>query len=237
MTGAAGIAADALPTPAPPPAPPREARQGSFLRHIHLLRGFAILLVIGAHCWPAFAWSDREHARILLAFDNVTVVFMFISGLLFQHLSWRFEYRRYLRHRFSIVVLPYVIISIPAIVLVIFFLHRTSVWPWVYELPVWEQVIFFLATGKHLAPLWFIPMMTLFILAAPVFVWIDRRDLYPWVLPVTLTLAILLGRDSVPGILNVFGKGCSCCPPICRAWRSAATASPPKRGASGISAG
>lgn len=196
----------ALPALAPAAVPSRRGDRPAFLNHVHLARGIAILLVIGAHCWPAFAWSDSERARVLLPFDNVTVVFMFISGLLFQHLSGRFDYRRYLRHRFSIVVLPYLVTSIPAILLVIFMLHRSSVWPWVYDLPVWQQVLFFITTGKHLAPLWFIPMMTLFILAAPLFVWLDRIDAYRWAVPLTLVIAMVLGRDCVPGPLNNLGK-------------------------------
>lgn len=187
-------------------APPQVQDKGGFLNHVHLARGIAILLVMGAHCWPAFAWSDSERARVLLPFDNVTVVFMFISGLLFQHLSHKFAYRRYLRHRFASVVLPYLVTSIPAIILVIFMVHRSSVWPWVYEMPVWEQVLFFIATGKHLAPLWFIPMMTLFIIAAPVFVWLGRIDAYRWAVPITLVIAIVVGRDCVPGVFNNLGK-------------------------------
>lgn len=177
-----------------------------YLHHVHLLRGIAIMLVVGAHCWPAFNWSENQTAKMLLVFDNVTVVFMFISGLLFQHLSAEFSYPRYLRHRLSIVVLPYLIVSIPAVLIAVFLVHRTSVWPWVYEMPAWEELLFFFLTGKHLAPLWFIPMMTLFIFSAPLFIWIDRKNLYPVLLPVTLSLAVMLGRDSAPGLWNVFGK-------------------------------
>ncbi len=187
------------------PPPVRSAR-ADYLHHLHLLRGIAIILVVGAHCWPAFGWTAGQTAGMLLVFDNVTVVFMFISGLLFQHLSANFSYPRYLRHRFSIVVLPYLIISIPAVLMAVFVAHRDAVWPWVYRLPAWEEILFFYATGKHLAPLWFIPMMTLFIVAAPLFVWIDRRNLYPLLLPVTLLLAVMLGRDSLSGLWNVFGK-------------------------------
>jgi peptidoglycan/LPS O-acetylase OafA/YrhL len=187
----------------PPSVPVAPSR---YLRHVHLLRGIAIMLVVGAHCWPAFNWSPSQNATMLLIFDNVTVVFMFISGLLFQHLSGDFRYPSYLRHRFSIVVLPYLIVSIPAVLMVVFVDHRDAVWPWVYKMPAWEEILFFFATGKHLAPLWFIPMMTLFIICSPLFIWIDRKNLYPVLLPVTLILAVMLGRDSLSGLWNVFGK-------------------------------
>ena len=186
--------------------PQFEAAPSRYLRHVHLLRGIAIILVIGAHCWPAFGWTKSQTAGVLLVFDNVTVLFMFISGLLFQHLSANFRYRAYLRHRLSIIVLPYMVVSIPAVLMAVFVTHRTDIWPWVYRMPAWEEILFFLLTGKHLAPLWFIPMMTLFIFAAPLFIWIDRKNLYPVLVPVTLALSVLLGRDSVPGLWNVFGK-------------------------------
>lgn len=188
------------------PLPAEPARARAFLPHIHLLRGIAILLVVGAHCWPEFGWSQREHDWLMLAFDNVTVVFMFISGLLFQHLSASFDYPRYLKHRASILLLPYVIVSMPAVLVVVFVSHRDGIWPWVYQLPEWQQILFFLATGKHLAPLWFIPMMMIFVVAAPGFVWIDRRDLYRWALPIALALAVALGRDSIAGVAGVLGK-------------------------------
>jgi peptidoglycan/LPS O-acetylase OafA/YrhL len=182
------------------------APRAAFLPHIHRIRGLAMLLVIGAHCWPEFHWSAIERREMTLLFENVTVIFMAISGMLFVHLSAGLDYRRYLAHRFRIVISPYFFMSLPAIVLAIFVVHRSAVWPWVYDLPVWQQFLFFLATGKHLAPLWFIPMMSLFILAAPLFVRIDRHDLYCWLLPPAIVAATLLGRDSIGGMAGVWGK-------------------------------
>ena len=178
----------------------------AFLPHVHRLRGVAMMLVVGAHCWPEFAWTRTTHDELMLAFDNVTVVFMVISGLLFQHLSSRFTYRRYLAHRFKTVLLPYLLVSLPAVLFVVFVRHRDDVWPWVYQMPPAAQIGFFLATGKHLAPLWFMPMIALFILAAPMFVAIDRRNLYPVVLPLTIAVALFAGRDSVVGLAGVLGK-------------------------------
>src|SRR5699024_6316159 len=108
--------------------------------------------------------------------------------------------------RAATVLLPYLLISIPAIAMAVFVQHRADVWPWVYQLPVWQQIGFFVLTGKHLAPLWFIPMLALFIIGSPLLVAIDRHNLYPVLLPVTLAFAVLLGRDSVSGMANVFGK-------------------------------
>ena len=185
---------------------PVAAPRAAFLPHVHRLRGLAMLMVVGAHCWPEFAWSRAAEQRLLLLFDNVTVVFVAISGLLFHHLSGRFEYPRYLRHRSATVLLPYAIVSIPAIAAAVFWRHREDVWPWLYQLPKWEEVLIFLLTGKHLAPLWFIPVMALFILAAPAILWIERRGWLPVVLPPLLVFALMMGRDWLDGPFNILGK-------------------------------
>lgn len=184
------------------PAPPRAA----FLPHVHRLRGLAMVLVVGAHCWPEFAWTPAEERRLLLVFDNVTVVFVAISGLLFHHLSARFRYPRYLRHRAATVLLPYAIVSIPAIAAAVLWRHREDVWPWLYEQPPLVQAGLFLLTGKHLAPLWFIPVMALFILFSAVILKVERRGLLPVVLPPLLVFALMDGRDWVAGPLNEIGK-------------------------------
>lgn len=186
-------------------APRPSARRG-FLPEVHRFRGLAIMLVVAAHCWPCFAWGPRQQQAILVLLDNVTVLFMCVSGFLFQHLIPRFAYPAYLRRRLRNVMLPYVLISAPAIMTAIFVRHRDDVWSWVYRMPAWKEALFFLATGKHLAPLWFMPMISLFILAAPVFVAIDRQRAYRWLLPPTVLIATLLGRDSVPGVAGVIGK-------------------------------
>ena len=182
------------------------APRAAFLPHVHRLRALAMLLVVGAHCWPEFGWDAVATSRLLLVFDNVTVVFVAISGLLFHHLSARFSYPRYLRHRAATVLLPYAVVSIPAIAAAVFWRHREDVWPWLYQLPKWEEALVFLATGKHLAPLWFIPVMALFILAAPAILWIERRGLLPVVLPPLLVFAVMVGRDWMGGPLNMVGK-------------------------------
>lgn len=182
------------------------APRPAFLPHVHRLRGLAMTLVVGAHCWPEFAWSPAQHDWLLLLFDNVTVVFVAISGMLFQHLSGRFRYGRYLRHRAATVLLPYVIISVPAIAAAVLWRHREDVWPWLYQLPPLAQAGVFLLTGKHLAPLWFIPVMALFIVGSAAILAVARRGWLPAVLPPLLVFALMEGRDWVAGPLNEIGK-------------------------------
>lgn len=173
-----------------------------FQQHIHVFRAIAIILIVSAHSIPSLDWSDSPLlARFLDGLANeASILFFFIAGYLFQHLSGRFNYRSYLLQKTKTVVLPYLIISIPALYLFTVVVERTNMWPWFYEIPIWQQISLFLLTGKHLAPLWFVPTIVLFYLAAPVFIYIDRRvpKIYWVILPLWL-LAIYNGRNGPIG--------------------------------------
>ncbi len=133
-----------------------------------------------------------------------SIFFVFIAGYLFQHLSSRFLFNSYLIQKIKTVILPYLIFSIPALIIFTLLTERTGMWPWFYDLPIWGQIGLFLLTGKHLAPLWFVPTIALFYLAAPIFLFIDRR--FPsgyWVIAPLLLLASAIGRGGYLGPLNM----------------------------------
>lgn len=176
-----------------------------FQQHIHVFRAIAIVLIVCAHTVPSLDWTG--HPILGKFIDSVanesSIFFFFIAGYLFQHLSKKFTYGSYLKQKLKTVILPYLLLSIPALIIFTLLTKRTGVWPWFYELPVWEQVVMFLLTGKHLAPLWFVPTISLFYLAAPLFLFIDRkfRAGY-WILVPLLVLSTYLGRDGQLGPLN-----------------------------------
>lgn len=185
---------------------PSETSSATFLRSIHVFRAVAIVLIVGAHVLPVVEWPDTLTRRLVAGFTNESsTYFMFISGFLFHHLSGRFAYRAYLGTKFRNVVLPYILLSLPAIVMFVFVSQRPGLWPGFYDMPKWEQVLAFIVTGKHLAPMWFIPMMVLFYLSAPLFVWIDRRQpvLYLAIIPL-LVYATTTGRGGHYGPLNMY---------------------------------
>src|SRR5690606_35626735 len=69
--------------------------------------------------------------------------------------------------------------------------------PWNTE-PAPYQFMMYYLTGRHLAPLWFVPTIMLFYLAAPLFLYADRKA--PWVyctLPLFIALSAHLGRDAL----------------------------------------
>lgn len=182
----------------------RQAGSGDFRHELHLFRAVAIILIVLTHSLPSFDWKAAPVlGQVLIGLCRQTsVLFFFISGYLFQHLLGRFAYRRYLLRKLETVILPYAIISIPAIIISVWFVPQEGMWSWFYELPRWEQVVLFYLSGKHLEPLWFVPTVAIFYLAAPLFVAIDRRPrLYLLILPL-LVYAVAFGRDGPLGPIN-----------------------------------
>ncbi len=170
-----------------------------FQQHIHVFRAVAIIFIVCAHTLPSLDWSNNPVVgRVIDAIANESsIFFFFIAGYLFQHLSVRFNYKKYLIQKLKTVISPYLILSVPALIIFTAFTERTGMWSWFYTLPIWQQVTLFLLTGKHLTPLWFVPTISLFYLAAPLFVSIDRRHptLY-WLAVPLLCLSIYLGRNG-----------------------------------------
>lgn len=163
------------------------------------------MLIVCAHTIPSLDWA--QHPVLERFLDGIanesSIFFFFIAGYLFQHLSGRFHYPSYLKQKLKTVIVPYLLLSIPSIVLFTGFAEREGMWSWFYTLPVWQQVLMFLVTGKHLAPLWFVPTITLFYLVAPLLVAMDRKkpQLY-WIIVPLLGLSIYLGRDGPHGPLD-----------------------------------
>lgn len=186
-------------------APVAAAARAGFQHHIHVFRAIAIMLIVAAHTLPSLDWSANPLlGRMIDGIANESsIFFFFIAGYLFQYLSGSFSYGSYLKQKFKTVILPYILLSIPAIYIFTQLTRRTGMWSWFYALPEWQQVGLFFLTGKHLAPLWFVPTITLFYIAAPVFLWIDRRvpRLY-WLVVPLWALSVYLGRDGPLGPID-----------------------------------
>jgi len=170
-----------------------------FQQHIHVFRGVAIILIVCAHTVPSLNWSaNPKLGRFIDALANqASIFFFFIAGYLFQHLSGRFKYGKYLFQKLKTVIIPYLIVSIPALFIFTKLAERNEIWPWFYTLPIWKQVVLFIVTGKHMAPLWFVPTITLLYLAAPLLLKIDRSfPILYWMIIPLLALSTSIGRDT-----------------------------------------
>lgn len=162
-----------------------------FLSYIHNLRGIAILFVVGVHAHN----FDKEKSKLFdSVFDpsegNGTVLFLFIGGFLFQYLTHQyFDYRKYIEQKFKVIILPYLIISIPLIIIRIYTDYQSLSLPANFDdRSVTHQIIYYLLTGTHMAPFWFIATIILIYLTAPLLHALDNDKFYKYGFPITLAL-------------------------------------------------
>lgn len=179
------------------------SRTTQHLPHIDSFRAVAIFFVVLGHCTLE---QGRPQGSLTLEilqdlFENSSILFVFTAGLLFHHLSAKYHYPDYLARKWRTVMLPYLFVSLPAIALAVAGLYpREHYAP--ADWPVPAQALWHLAKGgAHVNfPLWYIPVIALFFLAAPLLMLFARRPaLYVLILPLSV-LAILLHRPPHPNL-------------------------------------
>ncbi|UYQ95237.1 acyltransferase [Chitinophaga horti] len=197
MSNVLSPGATATPTETAAPQKPKK----EFLNYIHYFRGIAIFYVVAAHI--LVDWPEGSTMRYVLDafFQNSTILFLFIAGYLFQHLSGKFEYKDYLIKKFQNVHVPYLVLSAP---LIIYRVVQQDIPGFTLEdhpdfgtWPAWKQVAEYLLHGGHLQPYWFIPMITLMYLLAPVLLYIDRNPKLYWVLVPLFALSFIIKRPPL----------------------------------------
>lgn len=175
-----------LPVPAAPAAAaPDRARRPGFDYAIDNLRGIAIVCVILSHC-RSLNYLGAELPALWLCIAGATSWFLFISGYLFEVTERkRFHYGPYLQRKARNVLAPYLVIQGSAIVLGLlqqqYRLYGLDPLPYAG----WMLVV----GGARIGPLWFIPMIVLFFLAAPLVMQLSRRQ---WTLVAGTVLALAL---------------------------------------------
>lgn len=192
------------------------AKTDNFLPNVHLFRGVAILAVVATHVLFELDWRPerRTEFRICVSLmQNGTVLFVFIAGLLFRHLANRFRYATYLRTKLKYVILPYVLVSLPFVALQ--YVQGFGLFAPERHPNVWTVATSFLTGDQMRIPLWFVPMIAVFYVLAPAFLWLDRQRYGYWLLPALFLLASFLHRpahqthlrQTVPYFLPVYLLG------------------------------
>lgn len=188
---------------APPLAdtPPVAKPKREFLGYIHNFRGLIILFVVAAHLsldWPEDSMTGLM-IRILV--ENDSVMFIFIAGYLFQFLSKKYEYGNYLWKKTQNVIIPYFIISIPILIYRITSKEYggviTEQYPDFDHYSVALKVALYYLHGSHMIQLWFVPMVVLFYLLAPVFIKIDRNPRWYYLLIPLFIISVLIDRKAL----------------------------------------
>lgn len=176
----------------------------AFLTNIHTLRALAIAFIVGGHVSAQLRIFDPSPALSALStlLDDGSVLFVFVAGYLFQHLSAGYRYLPYLRKKFMTVIVPYLLVSIPAVYIAVAWHGANPPYPelvghsWAYQ-AAW----YYLKGGAHLnCALWFVPMIALYYLAAPAFMaFIKKPQLYALILPL-FVLSAVIKRPPFPNL-------------------------------------
>ncbi|MBW6526079.1 acyltransferase [Sphingomonas sp. RHCKR7] len=157
----------------------------------------AIFLVVLSHTRFLFPPSDAVWSpAMLVILRSINLIFIFISGFLFQYLSASFHYPSYLRSKARNVVVPYLICSIPALFMFLSGMKDISeTGAPAFVDSATEIALFLIFTGNHLTPYWFIPVMVIFYIFSPLFLAVDRRPRLYLALPLLFTLSFVLSRS------------------------------------------
>ncbi len=170
------------------------------MQFINNFRGIAILLVIFVHTIVTMGTSDSIFLYLLSEpLRNCTILFVVVAGYLFSFQLKDFNYKRFIISKMKTVVVPYIVISIPAVLIYVLNLKSTHFWidmDWFSKLNPVYQYIYLMITGAHLGPLWFIPMIILFYLISPIFIFIKNKNLLPLFFILSLLPALYLGREA-----------------------------------------
>jgi fucose 4-O-acetylase-like acetyltransferase len=178
--------------------PARGKEKGAeFLSYVHSLRGLSIVAVVASHVAELIGWDRGPNPleRTLRAlFSNGTVPFVFVSGFLFQHLMRKFRYGSYLRRRLATVILPYLLVSVPTLVLQ--YVRGNGLYAGAgHASAIGIALRAYLVGAQMPIPLWYVPMIALFFLAAPALRAVERHGWLVWTIFPSLIVAMFLHRS------------------------------------------
>lgn len=170
-----------------------EKPKTKILNYINVFRGLAILLIIMGHTMQFGDSSTLINNINCEMICGGTALFIFISGFLFQHLSSKFEYKNYLSKKWTNVIMPYLITSIPGLFFCLYC-------PVAYKnsfagLDPLIQIPLHLTIGRvHNIPTWFIPMIIIFFIFSWVFLKLEKKNFLYKLLPFLFILTIVIPR-------------------------------------------
>ncbi len=170
-------------------------KKKQFLNYINVFRGLAILLIIMGHTMQFGADGTLSHIINTEIVCGGTALFIFISGFLFQHLSYKFEYKNYMKKKWTNVIMPYLITSIPG--LIFCYTMPVAYKNTFYDIPLLLQIPMHLTVGRiHNIPAWFIPMIVIFFICSWLLLKLEKKGILYKTLPFLFLITIFLPRVS-----------------------------------------
>lgn len=170
-------------------------KKKQFLNYINVFRGLAIALIIMGHTMQFGKEGTLSHIINTEVVCGGTALFIFISGFLFQHLSYKFEYKNYMKKKWTNVIMPYLITSIPG--LIFCFTMPIAYKNTFYDIPLLLQIPMHLTVGRvHNIPAWFIPMIVIFFICSWILLKLEKKGILYKFLPILFLVTIFLPRIS-----------------------------------------
>lgn len=166
------------------------AKKRRFQHSVENLRGLSILFVVLSHITSMRAVGPVGEAMSFL-FQDATALFVFISGYLFNYIEQdRFSYREYLIKKAKFVVLPYLILSVPAVLAGLVFKQHEVIGLSTGGYSLWSLLV----GGAVIIPMWFVPMIVVFFLVSPLFHRLGASRMLPVATVMALGISLLTAR-------------------------------------------
>ena len=173
-----------------------EVKKTKILNYINVFRGLAILLIVAGHTMQFGAKGSLARITATEIFTGGTALFIFISGFLFQHLSYKYEFKTYMKKKWTNVIMPYLYTAIPGILFC--FLLPLKYGNSFDGLNYLLQIPMMLTVGRvHNTPAWFIPMIILFFLLSKTLLYLEKKNILYKLLPVMFLITIFMPRHDV----------------------------------------
>ncbi len=172
-----------------------QLKKTKILNYINVFRGLAILLIIMGHTMQFGEPQSLTRNIVCEIFCGGTALFIFISGFLFQHLSYKYEFKNYMKKKWTNVIMPYLFCAIPG-------LYFCFYYPVEYKNPFlgldwYIQIPLHISIGRVMnVPTWFIPMIVIFFLFSYIFLKLEKKDILYKLLPILFLITIFLPRGT-----------------------------------------
>ncbi len=156
-------------------------------------RAIAIFLIVLGHT----LWGTGKIAiSNILLFTGGTTYFVFIAGFLFQYLSYKFNYKEYLKKKFFNVIMPYIVTTLPFAIVFALTLNDHAHPLYNMSLPV-RFLSCFPCAGWVNGPTWFIGMISIFFVFAPIFLKLEKhKKVWYTLLLASIIYSIFVNRPS-----------------------------------------
>ncbi|WP_153913793.1 acyltransferase [Shewanella sp. TC10] len=173
-----------------------------FNRPLHLLRGLAIIAIVGAHAWSFMIfWTgslDSVGLEVLFSvtemlFHGSTLYFAIISGLLFSLILAKRSWKQFYLSKLINVLLPYIAVSL---------CYFSFYGGWQAEGDI-KQFLLSVWTGKASIHLWYIPVLMALYALTPLLWSIARRPELSLVSIVIILLPLIISRSPFPDFIKL----------------------------------